>query len=101
MTTGEHLPGHCGAAQDIPGIEAGSIIYRIDSLLFFLPKSLKNKVKQNILKGQERAMRKAKAMRTDKHSGRGSKATAGVSRPCSACCIQHERSHVSDFIYAA
>ena len=74
------LPSCSRPAQDIPGIEAGSIVYRIDSLLFFLPKSLKNKVKQNILRGQERALRKAKALRMDKHAGQGSKATAGVRR---------------------
>lgn len=70
-------------AQDVPGIEAGSMLSKIDSLLFFLPKGLKAKVKAKILAQRDYAMQKARALRINKHAGKGKDNVVSVSTFCS------------------
>ena len=66
--------------QDIPGIEAGSLYSKVDSLLFFLPKGLKAKVKARILAERDRAMQRAMALRRNKQAGQGKAEVASVGR---------------------
>ena len=51
----------------------------VDSLLFFLPKGLKSKVKGRILAQRDRAKQRAKGLRENMHAGQGKADVASVS----------------------